>query len=192
LIGDIYKFIHEHFSIELLNALQNVYKKVHNSYTTVATLISKWFLPSKDEIDASSSSRQQFLDLKTVTYDYFYNNSDWKNRWNNGIIDLQDYSYSKTVDILLRSIVYESTASGWQYNKTIIICANNMAHTSINIGSMNNNFPLRPLFFLSKNLRVKRSSITGIDYVIDWTGASSTKLSDIAVGSKVADITGSK
>lgn len=190
--GDIYAYVQEHFSNELKNALQSVTKKVHATNTTSKSITAKWFLPSKDEIDASYSSQQQFLDLKTVTYDYFYNNSDWKNRWNDGIIDLQDYSYSTTVDVLFRSIVYASTGSGWQYNKTIAICATNMVHTSINIASMDNNFPMRPLFFLSKNLRVKRSSITGIDYVIDWTGASSIKLSDITVGSKVADITGSK
>ena len=191
--GDIYAYVQEHFSNELKNALQSVTKKVHATNTTSKSITAKWFLPSKDEIDPSINSSMTFIDLKTVTYDYIYAaGTERYNRWNDGIFDLKDYSYSTTVGILLRSIVYEKVVGGYEYGVTKWQSYNNGGFSGISLSSWDRDSALRPLFFLSKNLKVKRSSIVGIDYVIDWTGASSTKLSDIAVDSKVADITGSK
>jgi N-acetylneuraminic acid mutarotase len=138
---------------------------------------------------SGGSSSSIYTELKTVPYEYFYGQSQAKERWNDGILIDPNSTGSGYIDVLTRSIVDSAIYGGKRDKNACVITSNNKSYYStIHLAGFRYSFPLRPLFFLSNNLKVKQSSKSGIDYEIDWTGTSEIVLSSIPVGSIVADI----
>ena len=183
-MADIQAYVDKYFSEDLKEALQSVTKWMQRGYTDRYQYTSKFFLPSRDELMSSTSSSSIYTELKTVSYEYFSNSEQAKDRWNDGILD----DGSSLFSILTRSIVDSAISGGGRRkNACIILSNNNYYYSSIYLSGFQYSIPIRPLFFLSNSLKVKQSSISGIDYIIDWTGNSQTTLSSIPVGSIVAD-----
>ena len=177
---DIQNFVNKHFSTNLQNNLQSVTKWMMKGFSERYQYTSKFFLPSKDEVVSWSPSHYNFVDLKTTTYDYIYNNVHWCN---------EILGNEEKVVVLTRSIVHHRTYGGdYRYSPVTIETYPNRMNGNLNANGWKVRLELRPLFFLSNSLKVKPCSEEGIDYQIDWTGQSSTTLSSIPVGSIVADL----
>lgn len=188
---DIQNFVDTYFSANLKNALVPVSKWVQLGYTNRYMYESKFFLPSWDEIYRSGSSSEHHTDLKTTTYDWLYDCS-WDERtskWNDGLLKL-DNSRNNAMYVLLRDIIDAPLAGGSRaYGVDVMISyPNQRVYNGILLGGLELALPLRPLFFLDKNTKVKASEVEDLDYEIDWTGQSSIKLSDLSAGQIVGDV----
>ena len=183
----IQNFIDSQFSGKLKNALQPTTKWVQQGLEEKYQLTANFFLPSIDEI-TDRTFADRFIDLRTNVYNYYHDvwTSDeiLAERWKDLIID-----YRNDYACLLRTIVYESKSGGqYFYSPAFIRAMDNSVYVSGNLLAFKVTAPLRPLFFLDKNTRVKASEVEDLDYEIDWTGQSSIRLCDLSAGQIVGDV----
>lgn len=186
-LDEIEDFMNTNFSSTLLNALKKASKVVMNG-TGKKTVSRKYFLPSHNELGFDNSFGQtgEIIQLGSKTYPTI-------NAYTSDVYTIYNGS-SQSVNIALRSFCYyEESDLYYQtiYNSSGLGLLSHDIESVVSTDAL----PLRPLFFLSNAIKVKKEEYyTDQDiYYIDWTNSTdSVKLSSIPLGSIIMDITGNR